>query len=451
MTQTPLAEAILKRAAAIQAEHGSAELCASHVAAAVAEFCTDTYTGLDFAPYCYPRFEQERLRYLFSGEVKPSGYFRLRLRQNQKAGVQEGCFDLAACEEIAAQREAAMLSADVLFLSALIQLHESYRKPVKSAHSREAVLALLEDADVNIYDYVIEKIQGVCKLLQAKAQEAAAIRDWKPKEAFATPEQLTAQFYEKIQKSRAGDVLTLRLPRFFGTTDLKMSIFRVGDIYYIHDNGCALRHLAKQVSDPKKRERVQRKVCHAGAISKGRITGSFIKAWQFVYYLQGLCFIAHGDLFYTRLERQLYREDVKFLQPSRAEPLDEEALLAELKTAITFGYDENRGLYYWLDTRYSLSSTRCAFLMETLADGRLRISDMRKGQTEGEIFEQFYWDHQDLSLSRKFIDRVAARFGGVFNGEEVFVTDTQDRFYRAMVRFFNMAVVLSELGHEVRV
>lgn len=451
MTYTPLAEALLQRSEAIKEEYQCPALYPSHIAVAVAEFCAQPYTGQDLSEYCYPKFEQERLRYLFGKEVAPTYYFRLRLRQNQKAGVPEAPFCASDCQAVAERRNTGMVSAETVFLCALTQLHESYRKSVKTADSQAAVLALMEDADANICDYVIREIERVCLQLKQKSDEAAAIRDWKPKTAFARPEQLTAQFYEKIQISRAGDVLTLRLPRFFGTTDLKVSIFRVGDIYHIHDNGCALRHLAKQISDPKKRERVQRKVCRASAISEGRIIGSFIKAWQFLYYLQGLCFIAHADLFYTRLEKQLYREDVKFPQPSQAEPLDEEALLTELKTAISFDYDENRGLYYWLDMRYSLSSTRCAFLMETLADRQLRISDMRKGKTEGEIFEQFYWDHQDLSLSRKFIDRVADRFGGVFDGAEVFVTDTQDRFYRAMVRFFNMAVVLSELGHEVRV
>ena len=441
MTPTPLADVILKRATAIREELGSAALYPSHIAAAAAEFCAAPYTGLGAFSQGNPRFEEERLRYLFAREIKPSGYFRLRLKQNRKAGVEEAPF-------VPPQWE--VVSADKLFLSALTQLHFSYLPAVKTAHTRQAAESLLAHTDAAIYDYVVAQIETICAQLQAKAREAAAIRDWKPKEKFAQPEDLAARFFEKITATQVGNVLTLKFPRFFGATDLKVSIHRADGVYYIQDNGCALRHLGKQVPDAKKRARIVSRVCHKVRRRGSAITGSFVYARQFLIYLQELCFVAHADVYYSRLEQALCRKDTCYVDISQAEPLDVAPLIEELKKGITFAYDENRGLYYWLDMGYSLSSKRCVCLLG-FQGSLLRITDGRKGETEGEIFENLYWNSDSLTPYRKQLQKAARRLGGDFDGEAVFVTDSTAQFTRGIFRFFGLSTVLSEYGHHIGV
>lgn len=403
MTHTALLTAILEKANAVKNELNYDYLCASHIAAAVADFCTTKYIGLDFSTYCYPRFEEERLRYVFSREVKLTAYFRMRLRQNAKHGIQEEEFDLSCCEQIAVLRCAPMLSADIVFLCALSKLHESYQGAVRTASSDQAVIALLQETDTNIYDYVIEKIEDIRCTLKKKADEAAAIRDWKPANKFTEPEVLARMFFEKIEKRISENVLTLKFPKFFGSTDLKVSIHKAANIYYVHDNGCAIRHLSKQVKDQQKRDRIIKRVCHSCWIDKGSITGSFCSCFRFFYYLQRLVLIAHADL------------------------------------------------YYWVDAKCSLSSGRTAFLMETLEDGHIRISDRRKGNIEGELFEGFYWDNDDIAPYSKFVSKLATRFGAEFDGRDVYLTDKKDNFYKAILRFFNLAVLLSEFGQDIAV
>jgi hypothetical protein len=183
------------------------------------------------------------------------------------------------------------------------------------------------------------------------------------------------------------------------------------------------------------------------------VTDEFHRVEQFLRYLQQLVLVAQADLYYTKAQVQLCRKDTGYIyvNQDRAEPFDMEALLTELKTGISFCYDENRGLYYWLDLRYCLSSTRCSFLMETLEKGKIRISDARKGQLEGEILEQFYWDHDDPAQYGKFIGKVADRFGGEFDGRDVYLTEKTGNCYQAMMKFFNLAVILSEFGHDLAV
>lgn len=455
MTYTVLLKAILEKANSVKDEFNVDRLCASHVAVAVADFCSTKYTGFSISDMTYhpSRFEEERLRYVFSKEVKVSSYFRKRLSHNTKDGMPEEEFDITYCERIAASRDAQALSADVVFLCALAKLHESYRFAIRSVISDESILNLLQDTDANIYDYVIEKVEGVCSELRNKADEATAIRTWRPAPKFIEPNTLAALFFENIEKSFSGNVLTLKFPGFFGSAALKASIHKVGHVYYVHDNGCAIKHLSKQVKDERKLARVLKKVCHSCWIHNGRLTGTFVQANQFLNYLQQLVFVAHADLYYTKATRPLcYKnKDYVYMDVRNANLLDEAVLLAELKKCISFHYDETQGLYYWLDMQYALSSTRCSFLMETQEDSHIRISDAKKRKNEGHIFEEFYWGNDDIALYSKFVSRITARFGGIFDGRDIYITDKTENFFKAMMRFFNMAVLLSEFGHNISV
>ncbi len=453
MQETALLKAIIEKANNVKNEFNCEHLWASHIAVAVADFCRTKYTGLALVDDTYfpCRFEEERLRYIFSKEVRLASFFRTVLSRNIRNGIAEKAFTLATCENIANMRGYEMLSADIVFLCALKELGEQYKKAVSTATTDNAIIGILQDADRNIYDYVIEKIEAVKVVLNEKTREAASMRDWKPAAKFSEPNELNDMFFGKIEKKAAENVVTLKFPKFFGTTDLKVSIHNVGDLYYIHDNGCAIKHLSKQIKDTEKCARALKKVCDSCWISKGRITGSFVSVSSFLYYLQRLIFIANADLFYTKAEKPLYYKEKNYLylDAEKAEPINEAELFETLKSGIGFDYDENAGLYYWLDTRYSLFSGRVSYLIETLENGIIRISDRKKGKTEGEIFEAFYWNNDDISLYTKFISKIADRFGGDFDGKNIYLTDKNENFCKAMFRFFNMAVLLSEFGHDI--
>lgn len=300
---------------------------------------------------------------------------------------------------------------------------------------------------------MIEKIEDIRCALKKKADEAAAIRDWKPAVKLAEPKLLAAMFFEKIEKSVVGNVMTLTLPGFFGDTDLKVSIHKVRGIYYIQDNGCAIGHLSKQVTDEQARQRILESVCHPCWIHEGRITDSFLHEQQFLLYLKKLVFVAHAALYATKVSSLPIpgERDYLYAGEELAEPLDEPALLETLKKSISFDYDENKGVYSWMALSYPISPVRCAFLHETLEDGNIRISDKRKGNVEGEIFELFYWDHDDLSAYGEFLSMLAVQLGGVFDGKDLYLTDQKENFFQAMLSFFNLAVLLSEFGGTIAI
>ncbi len=454
MILTPLVKILLEKANAIQEEFGAAQLCPAHVAAAAADFCKVPYTGFAVSDTTgQPRFEEERLRYLMAKEVKLSSYFRMNLRQNAKKGIEEAAFDLEACARLAALRGAPLLSADVVVLCVLLQLPDAYQSTVRTVRTQNDVLVLLDDTDRHIYDYVIEQTQKLSQALQQKAWEAAALRDWKPAAKFAQPADLAAMFFAKAETVLCGNVLTLKLPKFFGRAGLKLSIHKAGALYYIHDYGCAVQHLEKQVQNAESCGRILDKVCHHSFLEGRRVTGSFCDGRGFLRYLQMLVMVAQAGLYHTKLQRRLYPREkgYAYVHPSKAEPMDEAALLEILRGGVGFGYDEQQGLYCWADVRASLNTSRIFFLLETLEDGQVRISDRKKGKFEGEIFENFYWSHDDIGPYGKFVETLAAHFGGRFDGRDVYLMGKQGDFAPLLLRFFNLAMVISEFGNGIPV
>jgi hypothetical protein len=309
----------------------------------------------------------------------------------------------------------------------------------------------LRELDGCIDDYVLECVENVRAALRKKAEEAAAIRDWKPAAKFMEAEQLEKIFFGGIGKDLGGDVLTLEFPGFFGASDLMLSFHRAEGVWYVHDNGCALRHLAQQLKDDARFHQVTKMLCHESRIHNGAITGSFCQVSTFLRFLQSLVFVAHGDLFDTLVDGSLDSQEQGgcFPDPAQGECLQSEALLRELKSGIGFDYDRNLGLYFWLDTRYVDCSARAAFRVETLDDGQIRIRDKRKADADGAIFAHFYWDNEDLSPYSKFICNVAGRFGAEFDGQELYLTDNRGNFVSAAFRFFNLAMILSEFGNRI--
>lgn len=452
MVRSPLVDLLLEKAEVIRASCGAEMLNASHVAAAVVDYCSQAYTGICISDGKFQPipFEEERLRLVYSKVVRLKGYLKNLLNRSEftKAAVP---FELTLCEKIAAGRSAHVISADTVFLCALIRLPEKAEKVIVGVGSEADIQERLAETDRGVYDFVLEGIDKVRLALDEKANTAKKMRDWKPAGKFAEPEVLPEMLFSQIELRERGNCLDLKLPGFFGKASLTLTVHQVGESWYLHDNGGAIRHLSNHLKDDAKLKRALKKVCHSGVIQKGRIVGSFSNAFLFFNYLQRLVFIAHADLFYTKAEKALYEKDrgVEYVPLKKAEPMNRELLLETLKKGIWVSYDENEGLRISFDTLFSLFSTHPSFVLELPEDGFIRICDGRFGQVEGEIFEAFYWDHEDLSLYTEFIRKFTDRFGAEFDGESVYLTEKTERYFSALCRFWNLAILLSELGGRI--
>lgn len=453
MLQTILLRTLLEKAEDIRKEFNSEQLGATHILAAMVDLCQTEYSGFSLSDTTlHPSpFEEERLRYIREKEIKLAAFFRLTLAKNNRNGVTEAAFNFDGCEQVAAARGAALLSSDVVFLCALQTFQQENRAVTRTPLTDESILSILEEIDRNIFDYVVDKVEVLREKLKEKANTAVAIRDWLPAAKFADPDEVLTRLFAKIKMDVSDNVVTLKLLRFFGVTDLKLSIHTVNGAYYISDNGCAVKHLTKRVRDKEKRNRVLNKVCHPCWLYQDAVTGCFSSTFSFFEYMKWLVFVAHADLYYTKAEGRLCKKekDYVYLTAEKGEPMDTTALLSLLRGGIGCYYDENDGLCVWADAKCSLSSSRTAVQIKTLPSGDICLSDKRKSQYEGTILEAFYWDHDDIAPYGTFITKLTARFGAAFDGKDVYLTEKAERFDKALFRFFNLAVLLAELDHNI--
>lgn len=455
MRQTELLKAILEKGEAVRDEFHCDCLWPTHIAVAFAEFCASEYTGFSVSDRSiYPNwYEEERLRMLYSNILKNTSFFRLCLKKKIREGRTEEAFDFTLCEKVAALRNNDVLSADLVLLCVLKELMQEYRPVYRILINEETIIPLLEYADANIYDYTAKSVEALCRKLMEKANRAAAKRDWKPAAKFVEPEELIRIVFRGIEIKPYGNIRKIKIPRFFGNTNLKLSIHQVDGVYYVHDNRCALRHLARKIRDTEKYGRAVRKVCSSYRIDNGRITGSFTNVIGFMYYLKDLVFVAQADIYYPKAKSQLCFKDkgYVYIPADKAEPFDEAELIHMLEESVNAYYDENEGLCCWLKVGNSPFQTKYAFLVETLDDGCIRFSDRLKGKYEGELLESCYWYHESTDMSGycRFFSKITDRFCGEFDGQNIYLTAKSKDFQYALFRFFQLAVLVSRLGHSI--
>lgn len=446
---------ILARAEEIRSEAETQAVSAPCLIIAVLELCLADYRGITpLDPYTAPEcFEEERVRYLCRKFFKHSGtltcnLIRHRLKKDYLPYDTDFLTANANLLEAEMQRRNKhLLSADLAFMAAFRSMKPEHRAGIRPEYKEEFDLAAcMEDIDRNIYDYVIAEIGKLQQKLQEKADQAKAKRDWRPAAKCMEPEQLEAAFFDAIQTQSDGNDLLVQIPHFFGNEETLELRFRFFDgCYFVHDCGCALKQLRKFAKNEAHFQAVYDKISKNLSIEDGKMVGTFSQSYHFFHYLQMLVFAAHGDLYWEQLDEPGLNYDPYRRFPAQSEPLEPHTLCDMLRDQLDFGYDENTGLWLSVQTHYSLNSSGVSYRIETLPGG-IRISDNRIGKLEGEVLESFYWDHDDLSQYRAFITPYLNRFGGVLEGKDPAITAPAEELLPALFRFFNLAVLFSELG-----
>ncbi len=475
MVQTALFKEILKKANEVKEEFNAEHLMASHIAVAVADFCAIRYTGhTPLALQSSVRFEEERLRYLFSKEVKVASYLRKKLSHNTKAGVQEKAFDIGCCERIVSWRNNDLLTADILFLSALKELDDAYRVTARNIVSDDSIFSALQDADKSIYDYVIEKIEAICSELQEKADEAKAIRDWKPAAKFAEPEDLLKQLFDKICVASESNVLQITVPGFLREADLNLSIYKVKDHFVVHDNGCAVKSLSKRL-DSIRIQKVLDLLWDKSNLQDNKLFTQITDVKFILYFVQEVILTANADLYYEYFReesfgRRRYIDPCKtFASEQQAEVFDANAFLDALKESVTAFYDENKGITLRFDAKYCHCSYGIRVLIESLDDGMVRFSDAYKNKQyeTGEMLEAFYFSSSEEydDMYYEVMQELAKPFGMTFdmtssiifpeyNGRKhkhknPYMLSTVPNWVRDFYKFMNSAVLISVVADRI--
>lgn len=291
----------------------------------------------------------------------------------------------------------------------------------------------------------------VIQKLQIKADRAKAIRDWRPAAKFMEPEDLQTMFLSSVEEKRKEQELELVFPYFFAEEDgqLKLTICYSDNYYYVRDNGCAMYQLRKHTKTEEKLQRVLKRLFKRGMLKEEMAVGCFGDKRGFLLYLQFLVFVAHAELYYTKLEGTITHYDYDEVWPKEKDNFEMQELINMLRECVRCDYDRNKGLYLRIFHRYALSSETPNFLIETFENDKIRISDGKAGEYAGEIFEMLRFRDNDISPYAKHIVRVCKNFGIDFDGQYISMTidyADKDVVIKSMYRFMNAAIVLSEFG-----
>lgn len=453
MKHSTLLKKILENAEKIRVESGGKHLCASFIVAAVCDFCSCDYNNSEMRDDA-ERFEEERLRYAYSQIIKIRGSIgKIYIRKVSLAPeILDKEFDFTECEKIAETRGKIRVSADVVFLIAIKSIPAQYKLCRSSYRGEFSVIDFLSDIDANIYAYAVELIEGVYKRFKEKKEQAIYFRDWKPARKFAEPEELKKQFFGMIKTEFSGKILHITIPFFFGDDALKLSVHKIGDAYHLHDNGCAMNHLKKNVEDQEKYERILKKVCGEQWIGEKRVTDRFSQTYYLFRYLHRLVLIANADLFYSRMVKRHYDgfDRCYYKNEEKAENFKAEELVQKIKKSIGIHYDEYKGILMWSGISYVNSTRNACYLLETLDNNKVKISDGHKGHWEGYIFENFEWVCGNIKQYSRIVKKYTKRFGAVFEDEDVYLIDDCENWVQAWMKYINVGVLLSELGSCIR-
>lgn len=444
MNPTIFLKHLTEQAERIQRELALPCLTATCLLMAMAEHCAQKYQGL--TPYDhgeFPPFEEERLRFLFKRVFRGSGTLLYRgFRANRAADTADFFKEnTALLQKVLQERGGTLLSADLAFLAAVKALEPACRPSANPAFREDFSIAdTLAMTDREIYDDVIAELGHLQQALQEKADRAKALRDWRPAAKFMEPEALEKAFYAalQVQKEQYG----LLIPHFFGEEKpLRLTFGFWEGCWYVHDNGCALSCLRERGNFDAIFARIRKNL----SVEEGRIIGAFSQPWGFFHYLQTLVFAAHADLYWAHLDEQGLHCDPDISFPQESEDFDFDALLRSLGEKITFGYDEQLGSTLFIGTRYSLNSHSVGFRFE-LSDEEVCIRDAFAHQLEGSILESFYWGHEDPEVCRADFEPYLNRFGATLSEKELSLKAPSENWIPALFRFFNLAVLCSELG-----
>lgn len=457
MNYSKLLSQIIEDADKIRSEYRVNFISAPVILIAVAQKCKKDYSGIsEYDDIYHPEwFEEDRLRYAFKKVFKGTAnitdiYLRNNLKKIYDVYDKDFMKDKESFfEEISKKREKKMISADLVLAEAINSLAPEHRPAVfpdyKDYFDTER---LLLDTDKNVFSHIIAETEKSVSKLQAKAKKAAEIRDWKPAPKFTSPETLENMFFSSVKTTCKDKVMEIEIPFFFGDQgELSLELCYADGIYYVNDKGCAVKVLRENTTKEvfnKVMDRISKNLSKEGDV----VIGCFSQVHTFLQYLQSLVFVAHGDLYYENLEEEGLCADpgISFIDKDKAELFPENSFVQDIKEKIHVDYDENSGLYIVIGMRYSLNSSPVSYLIETLDNEMIRISDRKKGNIEGEIFESFYFGHDDISAYSDYINKFCQRFGAEFDGKNIWLICRNEDVVKSLYSFINLAVLLSEFG-----
>ncbi len=261
-------------------------------------------------------------------------------------------------------------------------------------------------------------------------------------ENFVKEKLLSLMTFEKTDKT-----VEAKVPAFFAVTgdDLHLTFCYSDEIFYVHDNGGAVAQLRQRVKNEEELTDILKIIGTNLSFDGNKTVGAFCQAHTFFRYAQMLVFVANADLYYKVLDDDGLTFDSDIVLPDHPQKIDPNGLKGIFENGVYFSVNNDGSYRITPQMFYSTFSTFASYQIE-LTETDVKISDFRKGNIEGELFEAFYWDHDDITKYGDELQPYLNRFNADFDGKDVFVSDSAENVVEAIMRFFSLSVLLSEFG-----
>ncbi len=250
-------------------------------------------------------------------------------------------------------------------------------------------------------------------------------------------------FFSHIKTDFHNNIINITVPGFFGqeNKDLKVSLFKNENTYFINDNGYALKSLNCN-SDFSSQPNL------SSSFENGVFYNSFSQIFHFLKYFHRLIYISNLNFYEDHAEAILQKCNIQSSPDEAPSPTNKDEIINSLKSGFKF-IDDGDKIHLHIATGYTgISSLHTAYTFES-KDGKIVISDRYKGEYEGEIFEALYWYNDEITPYKSLITQVCKHYQVEFDGRNIFVTVEPDKVISGFFRFLNAAVVLSQLRRTI--
>lgn len=122
---------------------------------------------------------------------------------------------------------------------------------------------------------------------------------------FAEPEELRKQIFYDVRTSYENNVLYIIILEFLSGTDLKLSVYKENNRYFIRDNGCAVENLLKQI-DNTKLQKVLALIWGKSNLQDNKIFTEFTDVKSVLYFIQEVILTVNTDLYYEYFKEEQF-------------------------------------------------------------------------------------------------------------------------------------------------
>lgn len=391
------------------------------------EFSKTPYTGSDdFQNASSIRLEEEQLRLLVSElydnrSILPFRRLALKSKEEMDSVSIEDYFEQAKALAKEVDDSYTLLRADIMLLLA-VKSFTTEQASIFTEKFASLDFDIVESINSNysrVDEYTIELIKNLTSELNKKLNKTIWYRDNYPARKVAEPDEIADTLANAYIIEKDGNILNVTFPYFFADEngELKLTVKKNGNYYYIHDNGYTNARLGIE-NEP-------------------------------------LCFILFQDdlmVYFDYLLRYLngfeLEEGEHFADASvvlSVEATDDpSAVLERMRPEVH--YDKEKGIYVYPHQFYFEHATDLSILLSVDKDGVLTISDGRAGKLEGEVLGYGYskdW-FEDI---REIVEKVCNTYGAEIKNERLYVRcDDKNDYIRAIAKFLRAAIIIAHYG-----